>query len=68
MYDGILNNRKHWKERQDEYEAKLKELEEEAKAKQEAAAKKGLNLSFLFMFTVYVVNCRKHLTRACSRL
>lgn len=68
MYDGILNNRKHWKERQDEYEAKLKELEEAAKAKQEAAAKKGLNLSFLFMFTVYVVNCRKHLTRACSWL
>ncbi|KAI7796149.1 hypothetical protein IRJ41_017933, partial [Triplophysa rosa] len=41
MYDGILNNRKNWEERQDEYEAKLKELEEATKAKQEAAANKA---------------------------
>lgn len=56
MYDGILNNRKNWKERQEEYESKLKELEEAAKAKQETAANKGLNSSFLFMFNLYVVN------------
>uniref|UniRef100_A0A8C2EP77 Phosphodiesterase n=1 Tax=Cyprinus carpio TaxID=7962 RepID=A0A8C2EP77_CYPCA len=37
MYDGILNNRMHWKERQEEYEAKLKAMEEAAKARQEAA-------------------------------
>uniref|UniRef100_A0A8C2HGG4 Phosphodiesterase n=1 Tax=Cyprinus carpio TaxID=7962 RepID=A0A8C2HGG4_CYPCA len=39
MYDGILNNRMHWKERQEEYEAKLKAMEEAAKARQEAAGK-----------------------------
>ncbi|KAL0162860.1 hypothetical protein M9458_042256, partial [Cirrhinus mrigala] len=39
MYDGILNNRMHWKARQEEYEAKLKEMEEAVKARQEAAAK-----------------------------
>uniref|UniRef100_A0A8C2EJ33 Phosphodiesterase n=1 Tax=Cyprinus carpio TaxID=7962 RepID=A0A8C2EJ33_CYPCA len=43
MYDGILNNRMHWKERQEEYEAKLKAMEEAAKARQEAAGKNGLN-------------------------
>uniref|UniRef100_A0A672NRC6 Phosphodiesterase n=1 Tax=Sinocyclocheilus grahami TaxID=75366 RepID=A0A672NRC6_SINGR len=36
MHDGILNNRMHWKERQEEYEAKLKAMEEAAKARQEA--------------------------------
>lgn len=41
MYDGILNNRKEWKAKQEEYEAKLKEAEEAAKAKQEAAAAKN---------------------------
>uniref|UniRef100_A0A672RVM0 Phosphodiesterase n=1 Tax=Sinocyclocheilus grahami TaxID=75366 RepID=A0A672RVM0_SINGR len=29
MFDGILNNRMHWKERQEEYEAKLKAMEED---------------------------------------
>lgn len=42
MYDGILNNRMNWKARQEEYESKLKELEEAAKAKQGAAANNGL--------------------------
>uniref|UniRef100_W5JY90 Phosphodiesterase n=1 Tax=Astyanax mexicanus TaxID=7994 RepID=W5JY90_ASTMX len=41
MYDGILNNRKEWKAKQEEYEAKLKEAEEAAKAKQEAAGAKN---------------------------
>ncbi|KAI2651413.1 Rod cGMP-specific 3',5'-cyclic phosphodiesterase subunit beta [Labeo rohita] len=43
MYDGILNNRMHWKARQEEYEAKLKEMEEAVKARQEAAAKNAAN-------------------------
>uniref|UniRef100_A0A8B9JG88 Phosphodiesterase n=1 Tax=Astyanax mexicanus TaxID=7994 RepID=A0A8B9JG88_ASTMX len=43
MYDGILNNRKEWKAKQEEYEAKLKEAEEAAKAKQEAAGAKNAN-------------------------
>ncbi|XP_016361754.1 rod cGMP-specific 3',5'-cyclic phosphodiesterase subunit beta-like [Sinocyclocheilus anshuiensis] len=43
MHDGILNNRMHWKERQEEYEAKLKAMEEAAKARQEAAAKNAAN-------------------------
>jgi len=43
MYDGILNNRMNWKARQEEYEAKLKELEEAAKAKQGTATNNGLN-------------------------
>ncbi|XP_036384979.1 rod cGMP-specific 3',5'-cyclic phosphodiesterase subunit beta [Megalops cyprinoides] len=37
MYDGIQNNRKEWKAKQDEYEATLKVLEEQKKAKEEAA-------------------------------
>uniref|UniRef100_A0A672NV21 Phosphodiesterase n=1 Tax=Sinocyclocheilus grahami TaxID=75366 RepID=A0A672NV21_SINGR len=45
MHDGILNNRMHWKERQEEYEAKLKAMEEAAKARQEAATKNGLNFN-----------------------
>lgn len=40
MYDGILNNRREWKALQEAYEAKLKEAEEAAKAKAEAAAAK----------------------------
>ncbi|XP_046901113.1 rod cGMP-specific 3',5'-cyclic phosphodiesterase subunit beta [Hypomesus transpacificus] len=41
MLDGILNNRKEWKARQEEYEAGLKVLEEEKAAREEANAKKG---------------------------
>lgn len=40
MLDGITNNRKEWKTLADEYDAKMKALEEE-KQKQEAA-KQGL--------------------------
>lgn len=36
MLDGITNNRKEWKALADEYEAKMKALEEE-KQKQQAA-------------------------------
>lgn len=42
MYDGILNNRKEWKAKQEEYEAQLKAFEEEKEAREQAAAaKKG---------------------------
>ncbi|XP_006627296.1 rod cGMP-specific 3',5'-cyclic phosphodiesterase subunit beta [Lepisosteus oculatus] len=38
MYDGLMNNRKEWKARADEYEAKMKAIEEEKKRKEEEAA------------------------------
>lgn len=39
MLDGITNNRKEWKALSDEYEAKMKALEEEKQRQQ--AAKQG---------------------------
>jgi hypothetical protein len=36
MLDGITNNRKEWKALADEYEARMKALEEEKQQKQEA--------------------------------
>lgn len=42
MLDGLLNNRKEWKSRADEYDAKMKAIEEEKKkAAEKAAEKKG---------------------------
>nr|XP_014435027.1 rod cGMP-specific 3',5'-cyclic phosphodiesterase subunit beta isoform X1 [Pelodiscus sinensis] len=42
MYDGLLNNRKEWKALADEYDAKMKVLEEERKKEEEKkAAKQG---------------------------
>ncbi|CAL8321352.1 unnamed protein product [Lota lota] len=41
MLDGILNNRKEWNARKEEYEAKLKILEEEKAAKEAATGPKG---------------------------
>lgn len=41
MLDGILNNRKEWNAKKEEYEAKLKALEEEKAEKSAAAASKG---------------------------
>uniref|UniRef100_A0AAX7TA77 Phosphodiesterase n=1 Tax=Astatotilapia calliptera TaxID=8154 RepID=A0AAX7TA77_ASTCA len=41
MLDGILNNRKEWNAKKEEYEAKLKAIEEEKAAKEAAAASKG---------------------------
>ncbi|XP_066566972.1 rod cGMP-specific 3',5'-cyclic phosphodiesterase subunit beta [Amia ocellicauda] len=38
MLDGLMNNRKEWKARADEYDAKMKAIEEEKKKKEEAAA------------------------------
>uniref|UniRef100_A0A4W6C6M2 Phosphodiesterase n=1 Tax=Lates calcarifer TaxID=8187 RepID=A0A4W6C6M2_LATCA len=41
MLDGILNNRKEWNAKKEEYEAKLKALEEEKAAKEAATGNKG---------------------------
>uniref|UniRef100_A0A669BGU6 Phosphodiesterase n=1 Tax=Oreochromis niloticus TaxID=8128 RepID=A0A669BGU6_ORENI len=41
MLDGIINNRKEWNAKKEEYEAKLKAIEEEKAAKEAAAASKG---------------------------
>uniref|UniRef100_A0A674K4F2 Phosphodiesterase n=1 Tax=Terrapene triunguis TaxID=2587831 RepID=A0A674K4F2_9SAUR len=41
MLDGLQNNRVEWKTRADEYEEKMKIIEEEKKKLEEAAAKKG---------------------------
>ncbi|XP_077332222.1 rod cGMP-specific 3',5'-cyclic phosphodiesterase subunit beta-like [Lithobates pipiens] len=40
MLDGLLNNRKEWKALADEYEAKMKTIEEEKKKKEEELAAK----------------------------
>ncbi|XP_063334737.1 rod cGMP-specific 3',5'-cyclic phosphodiesterase subunit beta [Pelmatolapia mariae] len=40
MLDGIINNRKEWNAKKEEYEAKLKAIEEEKAAKEAAAASK----------------------------
>uniref|UniRef100_A0A8C6LFD2 Phosphodiesterase n=1 Tax=Nothobranchius furzeri TaxID=105023 RepID=A0A8C6LFD2_NOTFU len=43
MLDGILNNRKEWNAKKEEYEAKLKAIEDEKAAKEAAAAAKTAN-------------------------
>uniref|UniRef100_A0A669DDG3 Phosphodiesterase n=1 Tax=Oreochromis niloticus TaxID=8128 RepID=A0A669DDG3_ORENI len=45
MLDGIINNRKEWNAKKEEYEAKLKAIEEEKAAKEAAAASKGRTCS-----------------------
>lgn len=41
MFDGLNNNRVHWKERADIYQAKIDALENERKRLEEEEAKKG---------------------------
>ncbi|XP_067909431.1 cone cGMP-specific 3',5'-cyclic phosphodiesterase subunit alpha' [Heterodontus francisci] len=41
MYEGLQHNRIEWKSRADEYDAKLKLIEEQRKEHEEMAAKKG---------------------------
>lgn len=41
MFDGLNNNRVHWKERADIYQAKVDALENERKRLEEEEAKKG---------------------------
>lgn len=49
MLDGLLNNRNEWKTRADEYDAKMKALEEEKKKEEEKmAAQKGQNQYWSF--------------------
>ncbi|NXF35842.1 PDE6C phosphodiesterase, partial [Nyctibius bracteatus] len=43
MFDGLQNNRVEWKTRADEYEEKVKAIEEQKKKEEEAAAKKADN-------------------------
>ncbi|XP_061554157.1 rod cGMP-specific 3',5'-cyclic phosphodiesterase subunit beta [Phycodurus eques] len=45
MLDGILNNRKEWNAKKEEYEAKLKVIEDQKAAQQAAAASKADNAS-----------------------
>lgn len=45
MLDGIINNRKEWNAKKEEYEAKLKAIEDEKAAKAAAAASKGASVS-----------------------
>ncbi|NXB94718.1 PDE6C phosphodiesterase, partial [Vidua chalybeata] len=40
MFDGLQNNRVEWKTRADEYEEKMKAIEEQKKKEEEAAAQK----------------------------
>lgn len=44
MLDGIINNRKEWNAKKEEYEAKLKAIEDEKAAKAAAAASKGASI------------------------
>lgn len=49
MLDGLLNNRNEWKTRADEYDAKMKALEEEKKKEEEKmAAQKGQKQQWSF--------------------
>lgn len=41
MFDGLQNNRVEWKTRADEYDEKMKAIEEQKKKEEEAAAQKG---------------------------
>lgn len=70
MLDGILNNRKEWNAKKEEYEAKLKEMEDEKAAKGATATNKGAvihyhqtfhltfrnTLSFFFSTCVFFVH------------
>ena len=47
MLDGILNNRKEWNNCKEEYEAKLKALEEEKAAKAPAGPKGGMFIHYI---------------------
>lgn len=52
MLDGILNNRREWNAKKEEYEATLKALEEEKAAKEAAKASKGAVILLTYRTTV----------------
>lgn len=56
MLDGILNNRKEWNAKKEEYEASLKALEEEKAAKESNSTNKGA-----------VILWNNHTTLTCIR-
>lgn len=41
MFDGLNNNRAHWNELAQEYEAKMKAIEDKKKKLEEEEARKG---------------------------
>lgn len=51
MFDGLNNNRVHWKELADIYQAKIDAIENERKRLEEEQAKKGMldSLSDIFL-------------------
>lgn len=52
MFDGLNNNRVHWKELADIYQAKIDAIENERKRLEEEQAKKGMldPLADIFLF------------------
>lgn len=44
MFDGLNNNRAHWNELAEVYNAKMKAIEDEKKKLEEEEAKKGKNI------------------------
>ncbi|GAB0204986.1 rod cGMP-specific 3',5'-cyclic phosphodiesterase subunit beta [Grus japonensis] len=51
MLDGLLNNRNEWKTRADEYDAKMKALEEEKKKEEEKMAAKKGQKQYLYFYS-----------------
>lgn len=42
MFDGLNNNRAHWNEQAEVYNAKMKAIEDQKKKREEEEAKKGI--------------------------
>lgn len=63
MLDGILNNRKEWNNKKEEYEAKLKAIEEENAAKAAATTSNGKYRKDLFSLLSFVPFCD---TKGCK--
>lgn len=55
MLDGILNNRKEWNAKKEEYEAKLKAIEEQKAAKAPATAGKREAHFKIIQFTFHMM-------------
>lgn len=64
MLDGILNNRKEWNAKKEEYEAKLKAIEEQKAAKAPATAGKFIAQLWMNLSTFHI----KHETKFKSHL
>lgn len=55
MLDGILNNRKEWNAKKEEYEAKIKAIEEQKAAKAPATAGKFITQLWMNLSTFHVM-------------